>query len=179
VRDVLRIVAEKKHVSIVVTIGDNLQTVLTDCGRLKQVVYNYLSNAIKFTPENSRIEIRALWECGRVFRIEVEDTGPGIRESDVRRLFADFLQLDGTRPNQGTGLGLALTKRIVEGQGGIVGVRSTPGKGSVFFAILPIEFPPARVPETIPEHRQSSELDRTTAAIFANIRSLPDLALVP
>jgi signal transduction histidine kinase len=101
-------------------------------------VYNYLSNAIKFTVESGAIQVNARYEGSRAFRIEVEDTGPGIPDADIPRLFADFQQLDGARPGLGTGLGLALTKRIVEGQGGVVGVRSDPGVGSVFFAVFPI-----------------------------------------
>jgi signal transduction histidine kinase len=73
------------------------------------------------------------------FRIEVEDTGIGIRAEDIARLFVEFQQLDATigKKYSGTGLGLALTKRFVEAQGGEVGVNSTPDKGSVFHAVLP------------------------------------------
>jgi signal transduction histidine kinase len=137
VRDVLRILAEKKKISITVE-SSGVATVVTDAGRLKQVVYNYLSNAIKFTVEGGAIQLRARPEGAHAFRIEVEDTGPGIEDADIPRLFGDFQQLDSVRPGLGTGLGLALTKRIVEGQGGTVGVRSRPGIGSVFFAVLPL-----------------------------------------
>jgi len=77
----------------------------------------------------------------------VQDTGIGIRPADVDRLFQDFQQLEAgaTSRFQGTGLGLALTRRIVEAQGGTVGVRSSPGAGSVFFAVLPAR-PAAGVP---------------------------------
>jgi PAS domain S-box-containing protein len=138
VRDVLRILAELKEISITIDSG-GVGGVVTDAARLKQVVYNYLSNAIKFTVEGGAIQIRARQEGGNAFRIEVEDTGPGIQEADIPRLFGDFQQLDSVRPGLGTGLGLALTKRIIEGQGGSVGVRSQPGVGSVFFAVLPAE----------------------------------------
>jgi PAS domain S-box-containing protein len=145
VRDVLRILAEKKKISLSVDTS-GLGAVMTDAARLKQVVYNYLSNAIKFTVEGGAIQVRARPEGARDFRIEVEDNGPGIQDTDVPRLFADFEQLDSTRPGLGTGLGLALTKRIVEGQGGVVGVRSKPGVGSVFFAVLPIDPAAERAP---------------------------------
>jgi signal transduction histidine kinase len=177
VRDVLRILADKKRIAISIEIGANLDTVVTDGARLKQVVYNYLSNAIKFTPDDGAIVVRAEWEGGRAFRIEVEDTGPGIQESDIPRLFADFLQLDGIKPNQGTGLGLALTKRIVEGLGGIVGVQSAVGMGSVFFAVLPSEFPtnfdddsPSRV---LTDSEKNAESEQATAEAFANIPTRP------
>jgi PAS domain S-box-containing protein len=137
VRDVLRILADKKKLSMSINSGP-VHSVMTDPARLKQVVYNYLSNAIKFAADGGVIQLRATWEHPTGFRIEVEDNGPGIESDDVPRLFADFQQLDSDRPNLGSGLGLALTKRIVEGQGGAVGVRSTPGVGSVFFAILPV-----------------------------------------
>jgi signal transduction histidine kinase len=124
--------------------------VVTDAARLRQVIYNYLSNAIKFTVEGGAIQIRARKEGANAFRIEVEDTGPGIQEIDIPRLFGDFQQLDTVRPGLGTGLGLALTKRIIEGQGGFVGVRSQPGVGSVFFAVLPAE-PARNKPDTLQE----------------------------
>jgi len=137
VRDVLRILADKKNLSMTIDSG-TVHSVMTDPARLKQVVYNYLSNAIKFAADGGVIQVRTRWEDGSGFRIEVEDNGPGIKSDDIPRLFADFQQLDCDRPNLGSGLGLALTKRIVEGQGGTVGVRSTPGIGSVFFAVLPV-----------------------------------------
>jgi signal transduction histidine kinase len=136
--DVLRILADEKSVSIGLETGD-VDTVMTDPARLKQVAYNYLSNAIKFAPTGGTVQVRACWEGGSAFRMEVEDNGPGIQEADISRLFTDFQQLDQTTAGLGTGLCLALTKRIVESQGGTVGVRSIPGKGSIFFAVLPVE----------------------------------------
>jgi signal transduction histidine kinase len=138
VRDVLRILAERKKISVSIDSG-NVGRVVADASRLKQVVYNYLSNAIKFSSEGGAIQVRARREGERDFRIEVEDTGPGIEPADIPRLFADFQQLDTSKSGLGTGLGLALTKRIVEHQGGTVGVRSELGTGSVFFAVLPAE----------------------------------------
>lgn len=140
VRDVLRILAERKGIAVSIDTGD-VDQVVTDASRLKQVVYNYLSNALKFTPEGGAIQVRARWEGGSAFRLEVEDTGPGIEQADIARLFADFQQLDSAKSNVGTGLGLALTKHIVEQQGGTVGVRSRLGAGSIFFAVLPIKYP--------------------------------------
>lgn len=140
VRDVLRILAERKRISVSIDTGD-VDEVVADASRLKQVVYNYLSNALKFTPEGGAIQVRARWEGGSAFRIEVEDSGPGIDSDDIARLFADFQQLDSAKSGAGTGLGLALTKHIVEQQGGAVGVRSRVGMGSVFFAVLPIKHP--------------------------------------
>jgi CheY-like chemotaxis protein len=85
--------------------------------------------------------VRVTPEGAEHFRLEVEDSGIGVRPDDVKRLFVEFQQLDASTAKKyaGTGLGLALTKRIVEAQGGQVGVRSAPGAGSVFFAVLPRE----------------------------------------
>src|SRR6202034_2684540 len=98
-----------------------------------------LSNAIKFTPQNGKVMIRVLPEAKDKLRVEVEDTGVGIKSEDLDRLFVEFQQLDsGTgKKHAGTGLGLALTKRLVEAQGGSVEVKSTPGVGTTFSVILP------------------------------------------
>ena len=140
VTDILRSLSLRKRIAIGVEIAPGLREVVLDPGKLKQVLYNYLSNALKFTPERGRVRVRAVLEEPHHFRIEVEDTGIGIREDDLARLFAEFQQLDTgvSKSYGGTGLGLALTKRIVEAQGGTVGVRSTVGKGSTFFAVLPL-----------------------------------------
>jgi CheY-like chemotaxis protein len=103
------------------------------------VLYNYISNAIKFTPEGGRVTIRTQAQADETFRLEVEDTGIGIAAEDIDRLFVEFQQLDESTAKRqpGTGLGLALTRRLLEAQGGIVGVRSTLGQGSTFFAVFP------------------------------------------
>jgi PAS domain S-box-containing protein len=139
VRDVVRPLAASKRIRIAVTVAPEMGPVVIDASKLKQVVYNYLSNALKFTGEDGHIAIRVARE-GESFRLEVEDSGIGIKPADIGRLFGEFQQVDASTSKKygGTGLGLALTKRIVEAQGGQVGVRSTPGKGSVFFAVLPV-----------------------------------------
>lgn len=139
VRAALRGVAEAKRIPVAVEIAPGLGEVTTDPAKLRQVLYNYLSNALKFTPEEGQVTVRVGPEGAEAFRLEVEDTGIGIRPEDLGRLFAEFQQLEtgAARRYPGTGLGLALTRRIVEAQGGRVGVRSAPGQGSVFFAILP------------------------------------------
>jgi signal transduction histidine kinase len=110
-----------------------------DPQRLKQVLLNYLSNAMKFTPSGGAISVRASSSDNSLLRLEVEDTGIGISNEDIGLLFQDFHQLDGglSKNVQGTGLGLALTKRLVEAQGGTVGVESVLGHGCTFFANLP------------------------------------------
>ena len=139
VRDILRSIAGNKHIAITSEVVPALGQVMIDPAKLKQVLYNYLSNALKFTPDEGRVTVRVKPEGADFFRLEVEDTGIGIRQEDFGRLFAEFQQLDASAAKKypGTGLGLALTKRLVEAQGGTVGVRSTFGKGSTFFAVLP------------------------------------------
>jgi signal transduction histidine kinase len=118
-----------------------LKYVSVDPRLLKQILYNYLSNAIKFTSDGGNVELRIAPENEALFRVDVEDTGIGVRPEDMNRLFVEFQQLDQgvAKKYPGTGLGLALTKRIVEAQGGTVAVRSVLGKGSTFSALLPRE----------------------------------------
>jgi PAS domain S-box-containing protein len=139
VRDNLRTLAAKKRIQVDLEISEIVTKVTADSAKLKQVLYNYLSNAIKFTPDGGCVTIRVLPAGDTEFRLEVEDTGIGIREDDLPRLFREFEQLDAgaAKKFQGTGLGLALTRRLVEAQAGQVGVQSTLGAGSVFYAILP------------------------------------------
>jgi len=136
---ILRTTASEKQVRVEMAIDPAIGRVVLDPARLKQVLYNYLSNALKFTPAGSVVTVRAVPEGADFFRIEVHDTGDGIQPEELPRLFVEFQQLDAgaAKKHAGTGLGLALTKRIVEAQGGTVGVRSTPGAGSVFHAVLP------------------------------------------
>ena len=139
VRDIVRTLAAKKRISLETEIDPALAPIETDRRSLKQILYNYLSNALKFTPEDGHVIVRVKTEDAERFRVEVEDSGIGIKPEDLGELFIEFRQLDATAAKKypGTGLGLALTKRIVEAQGGEIGVDSTPRKGSTFFALLP------------------------------------------
>jgi PAS domain S-box-containing protein len=138
VRDIIRPLAEKKNIRLVTDAPADL-TAFIDPGRFKQVLYNYLSNAVKFTAAGGTVSVRMAPEDDSTFRLDVEDTGNGIPPSEIPLLFREFLQLPNSRKaDQGTGLGLALTRRIVEAQGGTVSVRSEVGKGSVFSAVLPV-----------------------------------------
>ncbi|HWH80384.1 MAG TPA: PAS domain S-box protein, partial [Candidatus Binatus sp.] len=122
--DIVRGMAAKKRLEIETSIDPAVLSVCLDPGKLKQVLYNFLSNAVKFTPDGGRITVRARPESPEEFRIEIEDTGIGINSDDVARLFVEFQQLDASSTKQypGTGLGLALSKKIIEAQGGRVGV---------------------------------------------------------
>jgi protein-histidine pros-kinase len=141
VSDILRGLAASKRIEVAADVDPAVASAVVDPARLKQVLYNYLSNAIKFTPEDGRVAIRITPEGSAFFRLDVEDSGIGIRKDDLVRLFVEFQQLDtsAAKKHQGTGLGLALTKRIVENHGGSVQVRSSFGQGSTFSALLPRE----------------------------------------
>jgi two-component system sensor histidine kinase/response regulator len=139
VRQILQTLSASKRIAVEVEVSAAVDQVIIDPAKLKQVLYNYLSNAIKFTSEKGRITLRALADGSDFFRLEVADTGIGIAADQIDKLFTEFQQLDAStaKKHQGTGLGLALTKKIVEAQGGRVGVQSMVGQGSVFYAVLP------------------------------------------
>jgi len=139
VRDVLRGLAVSKRVRLETQVDTDAAAVIVDPSRIKQILYNYLSNAIKFTAGEGKVSVRISVEGANHFRIDVADTGVGISPENLARLFVEFQQLDSSAAKryQGTGLGLALTKRLVDAQGGRVEVMSTLGQGSTFSAILP------------------------------------------
>jgi len=132
----LRLIAAERNITLTTDVQMSAIEVFLDPRKLKQVLLNYVSNALKFTPVDGKVTVHAHFTEGSARRLEVEDTGSGIAPQDIGRLFQDFHQLDDglSRAVQGTGLGLALTKRLVEAQGGAVSVRSQPGLGSVFSA---------------------------------------------
>ncbi|HEU5481018.1 MAG TPA: ATP-binding protein [Candidatus Tumulicola sp.] len=142
VRDVvdgMRELAARKSLRLELDLATSPREALVDPSRLRQILYNYLSNAIKFTPAGGTVRVRLLPEGSDGFRLEVADSGIGIADADVKTLFKEFGQIASheTAAQKGTGLGLALTKRLTEAQGGYVGVKSTLGAGSTFFAVFP------------------------------------------
>jgi PAS domain S-box-containing protein len=137
--DILRKSAAEKQIQLSASVASEVRVLTVDQDRLKQICYNYLSNALKFTAAGGQVTVRVKPDGVGHFRLEVEDTGIGIREADLSRLFVDFQQLD-TGPAKrygGTGLGLALVKRIAEAQGGSAGACSKFGHGSTFYVRLP------------------------------------------
>jgi signal transduction histidine kinase/FixJ family two-component response regulator/HAMP domain-containing protein len=143
-----------------------------DKRKLKQVIVNLLSNAVKFTPSGGRVTLKAhpLRRGADVrdgdIEISVEDSGIGIPLEDQERLFTPFTQVDGSlaRRHEGTGLGLALSKRLTELHGGVIEVRSTPGQGSTFSLRLhaTVSVPEFVMPEPILETSRESDLKRET-----------------
>jgi signal transduction histidine kinase/HAMP domain-containing protein len=131
---------EKHRHALIVTPPTKDLRVHADRGRVRQVLLNLLSNAIKFTPDGGQITLAAApVNGGAEARIAVSDTGIGIATEDQPKLFKEFSQLDASasRRYEGTGLGLALSRRLVELQGGAIGVESEMGKGSTFWFTLP------------------------------------------
>jgi signal transduction histidine kinase len=131
---------QKHRHELVVTPPSQDLRVHADRGRVRQVLLNLLSNAIKFTPDGGRITVVAApANGGAEARIAVSDTGIGIAAEDQAKLFKEFSQLDASasRKYEGTGLGLALSRRLVEMHGGAIGVESEMGKGSTFWFTLP------------------------------------------
>ncbi len=130
---------QHRHALVVSPLPQDLR-VQADRGRVRQVLLNLLSNAIKFTPDGGRITVAAApVNGGAEARIAVSDTGIGIAPEDQPKLFQEFSQLDASasRKYEGTGLGLALSRRLVELHGGAIGVESEMGKGSTFWFTLP------------------------------------------
>jgi CheY-like chemotaxis protein/anti-sigma regulatory factor (Ser/Thr protein kinase) len=135
--------AVAKRQGFVLEIPQELPPIIADRAKVKQILYNLLSNAIKFTKEGGRVGVRARYSCSDHTQPQIEiavwDSGIGIAPEDLKRVFLEFEQLDSSyvRQQEGTGLGLALTRRLVEAHGGRVWVESTVGVGSTFTFVLP------------------------------------------
>lgn len=135
-------ITDAKGLEVKTHISPDAPTIRTDPERVRQILSNLLSNSVKFTDSGSiRIDIEAV-ETGGV-QISVEDTGIGFDTEAFPHIFEEFRQANAstTRMHGGTGLGLAVSKRLVERLGGSIGVNSTPGIGSVFWFRLPSEIP--------------------------------------
>jgi signal transduction histidine kinase len=119
-------------------------TVEADGRRVRQVVFNLVSNAVKFTPAGGRVDVSARLDGDRV-EIAVADTGPGIAPEELETIFEEFGQARDGRRAEGTGLGLPLSRRLVELHGGRLWVESELGRGSAFRFTLPAAIEAARV----------------------------------
>ncbi len=135
--------ADNKSLSIIMNVPASLPTLYGDRDRLIQVITNILSNAVKFTPDGGTISINAFTENDPRYQImvKISDTGVGIPSRDFDVIFEKFRRSGDvlTTHAEGTGLGLAITKQIVEYHGGRIWAESTPGKGSSFSFILPLD----------------------------------------
>jgi two-component system sensor histidine kinase BarA len=150
------LMTEKKKIKIKLKVDSDIPLILTDTGKVRQILYNFLSNAVKFTPQRGKIEIRAgapindppyvaKWETEelaveRMVRIAVSDTGCGIADADREKIFEKFRQVDGsiTRESTGTGLGLTISTELAAMLAGSVGLQSELEKGSTFWLDIPI-----------------------------------------
>jgi signal transduction histidine kinase/CheY-like chemotaxis protein len=137
--------AAHKHIKLDLETGSAGQ-IVADEGKVRQMILNLVSNAIKFTPDGGTVTIAAAQVVDRVL-ISVADNGIGIAEKDVKRIFTEFQQVDSgaNRTQQGTGLGLALTRSFAALHGGVIRVESELGKGSRFTIDLPVDAHPHQV----------------------------------
>lgn len=141
----LRPQALEKGLNMEVLLSDEPLPLLGDPRRIGQILINLIGNALKFTPPGGRITVAARTTASEV-RVEVRDNGPGIAQEHLSHLFERFFQVDttDTRKAGGAGLGLSISKALVEAHGGKIGVETAPGKGSTFWFTLP------RKPEPFP-----------------------------
>jgi signal transduction histidine kinase len=138
--------ARRKRLAVEAELPPSLPAVTADRDKVRQVVVNLLGNAVKFTPEGGKVTVRAdvgplRREAGPPgLRIAVTDSGIGIPEEAIAKIFEPFFQVDNssTREFGGTGLGLSIVKSFVMAHGGVVWVESNPGRGSVFYVTLPL-----------------------------------------
>lgn len=140
--DFLRPLSDKKRLTLDCDVPSDLPVIQTDRGRLRQILYNLISNAIKFTPDEGSVRVSAHPVAGGV-RLAVADSGPGIDPSQHALIFEKFRQIDGsaTREHYGTGLGLPIARELAHLLGGRIGVQSELGHGAVFWCEFPVHAP--------------------------------------
>jgi PAS domain S-box-containing protein len=151
VSSVIKPLALEKRLTLVTHVAPELDTVWVDPLRFKQILFNLVSNSVKFTDEGGRIDVELGPHGDRFFALRVTDTGIGIAPEDLPRLFREFEQLEAGpgRRFQGSGLGLSLTKKLVELHGGTIDVASQPGTGTTFTVLLPYRSGPAPEPSSV------------------------------
>lgn len=141
VLNTLKGLAGKKYLQIGMFLHDPIQRITADIVKFKQIMYNLLSNAIKFTPERGSITIRSRMRKDEkdFIEIAISDTGIGIAPEDYAKIFVEFTQVESSisRRYEGTGLGLALTKKLVDLHGGTIWFESKVGAGSIFYFTIP------------------------------------------
>jgi len=187
-RAVTSALALKKDIPMKFNLEPEL-SIYADRIRFKQVIYNLMSNAIKFTPKGGSVEVSAA-KAGDSVRISVSDTGIGISEENQKLLFQPFRQVDSSinRQYEGTGLGLALVRKFVELHGGRVWVESENGKGSTFTFELPLKY--RKIPETyvngsgisekmVPLTAEKEEKEETLKSVTLKPETLKSVTLKP
>jgi len=138
--NILRPLIEARQLTLMVNSIPDVPIIMTDPGKLQQILYNFLSNAIKFSTAGGRIDLAARREGQDQVRISVTDYGPGIAPEMQQVIFEKFRQVDAsvTRTHGGTGLGLSISKELISLLGGTIGVDSSPGEGATFWITLPL-----------------------------------------
>jgi signal transduction histidine kinase len=146
----MRPLAQKKGIELRMNIAPDMPLITTDPGRFQQILYNFLSNAIKFTPAEGSVTIMARNEeppvegdgagAVREVRVSITDTGPGISPEDQKVIFEKFRQIDGsvTRQHAGTGLGLTIARELASMLGARIELVSAVGKGATFALVMPV-----------------------------------------
>ncbi|MFC1739373.1 sensor histidine kinase [Planctomycetota bacterium] len=139
-----------KKIKVKLKVDDNIPELTTDAGKVQQILYNFLSNAVNFTPKRGRIEINAVMPEDKTVRLAVTDTGCGIAEEDKESIFEKFRQLDGsiTRQSTGSGLGLAICRELAAMLAGQLGMESKLGEGSTFWLDIPVTLTKEQVQTT-------------------------------
>jgi signal transduction histidine kinase len=136
-------ISTEKQQEVIVAVEPEIPLILTDPGKLRQILSNLFSNAVKFTPPGGRIRLSAHRLDDKRIRLSVEDNGPGIAKENQQTIFEKFRQVDGsiTRQGEGTGLGLAICRELSSLLAGSVWMESEPGRGATFYLDLPIVIP--------------------------------------
>jgi signal transduction histidine kinase len=132
-------ITREKSIKVQLEVQRELPTLVTDAGKIQQILENYMSNAVKFTPPLGSITLSVVMLDDKTIRFSVADTGCGIAEPDKEKLFQKFGQLGNplTRESGGTGLGLAISKELADMLAGQVGFESQLDKGSTFWLDIP------------------------------------------
>ena len=172
VDNLVKALLQKKNITLELEGGTTLPPLIADQAKFKQVLYNLISNAIKFTPENGKVTVvLATVGNGSLLQVDIKDTGIGIKKEDQERIFREFEQVDNSysRQQQGTGLGLALVRKFIEMHGGRIWVTSEgEGKGSTFSFTVPFgpeDSGPGRTPKPEPGARATPSAPKPMALV--------------